>query len=180
VSKYAYVWGRPTVFVDPSGLVLCEGTRFVLGRVFHSDLSGAVCALEEAGGVVKTAVSPIEKAAGVAAGHPDETLALATVAACLTGVGCGPATFATLVVAGIHAQAAFSEGCYSEAVAVGLGAAAPFGAGRASVALVSRQRRLLFGSDFEDEALGGALHRLAGTLEGVAHLGPSRSRHCGK
>jgi RHS repeat-associated protein len=180
VSSFAYVLDRPTVLVDPSGRIACEGTRFVFGRFFHSDPPGGVCALEEAGNVVKPAFAPIEAGVGLAGDNPDESLAIATIGACATGVGCAPMTMATLLFASYHVRSAAADGCVSEAVGIGLGAAVPFGVGRGGIQLVMRQRRLLFGSEFVDEGLRHALHNVSGTVEGLAHLGPSLSTHCGK
>jgi RHS repeat-associated protein len=53
VSAYAYVTNRPTIFADPSGLVLCEGTRQVFASLFRSSPPGSICALEEAGKAVQ-------------------------------------------------------------------------------------------------------------------------------
>jgi len=109
-GPYVYVNGRPTVLVDPIGLLGIPGWAKSAGSKLNDGAIAVGNTIADASGSVKTAAERRVNAVGdatigaarhvrsgaEAAGefvgeHPDEMLAGVTLAACLTGVGCGPA-----------------------------------------------------------------------------------------
>jgi RHS repeat-associated protein len=167
LSSYAYVGNRPTVFVDPSG------EQFGLPRLCSAGGCTGLCEVAkkagEFGGVAVEAIVT----------HPQESLAVAQIAACVatSGIGCGLATFANVVYASYRGFTAAKNRCFSNAVAIGIEAGTAQFVTRAGVRLIALQRTRLFGPEYPDVVPPG-LERTLRTLEGVVGLGPSVSTSC--